>query len=713
MKRVLPSTFGFRIGRLLAVCAALVGLARAETVWAIGTESTQAERDLIVTVDSRWTGGSWGGYYPLRIRANNRSVERTVLFRFKGPNDQPSTDVSREVTISDNSAVQFTLLVPLTCEVTSGRLTVSENGQDLATFSIALPGFQPQDSGHPATLVITDELVDFRPLDSAVRSILMAAAPAMPMHYGYMPAGGNEYHEVIAPVMLPDTWLAYSGVDLVAIPFDTLARLSPSNRSALVHWCRTGGNLLLYPSSHDDQPQALRERAVRLLGLPATMSAEKEWRPASSTERRTIPVVAVDDYGNAIIPGGSPGMPIPAIDVTEAVKGRETIEPAEAQRPKFDWRVDPPPFSSQSLMAGSVTVFSMNPFPGQPLDWAWFLESLPFDKARWRERTGISARGANDHFRSFSIPGVSDVPVTAFLLLITSFSIVIGPLNYLYCMRQRKLQLLVVTIPAIAFGTSVLLFGYSLVAYGISTKARSRSLTLIDQPSLSAVTTTRMALYSGMAPSDGLSVSPETAVYNVWPPSGTVQSGEIDWTQGQQVAGWLRSRTRTQFLTVQHHEFRSRLTIRPVDADRLSVDNGLEWNLSLLAVADESGKVFFGRNIPAGGTATLSPISSTDQRDLGSAIRTHQPEEIDVRNGSSFLNTLVTTRRRWRGPAEQWKASGGFLEQSLQQLTQSLSSPAGMNPGTYFAVEEGYSSSDLGLRNLQQIDSDHFIAGRY
>ena len=87
-----------------------------------------------------------------------------------------------------------------------------------------------------------------------------------------------------------------------------------------------------------------------------------------------------------------------------------------------------------------------------------------------------------------------------------------------------------VTVPATALATSVLLVGYSVAAHGFSIRSRIRSLTVLDQGSHSAVTMARLALFAGVAPARGMQFSPETAVYPVFPPTTEPGvTGMADW----------------------------------------------------------------------------------------------------------------------------------------------------------------------------------------
>ena len=90
--------------------------------------------------------------------------------------------------------------------------------------------------------------------------------------------------------------------------------------------------------------------------------------------------------------------------------------------------------------------------------------------------------------------GVKGVPTTAFLVLMTLFTIIIGPVNYIFLVRRKQQYLLLITIPVFALMTSLSLFGYSVVAHGFGVKSRLRSMTILDQQSRTAVTTSRIAL---------------------------------------------------------------------------------------------------------------------------------------------------------------------------------------------------------------------------
>ena len=105
------------------------------------------------------------------------------------------------------------------------------------------------------------------------------------------------------------------------------------------------------------------------------------------------------------------------------------------------------------------------------------------------------------------IPGVGSAPVNSFLVLISLFVVAIGPVNYFLLQRQRKLYLLLITVPLGAGVVTSALFIYALVSDGLGVRARARSLTRIDQTSGRTVSWSRQSYYAGLAPSAGMSRS--------------------------------------------------------------------------------------------------------------------------------------------------------------------------------------------------------------
>ena len=93
-------------------------------------------------------------------------------------------------------------------------------------------------------------------------------------------AASYDEAEVIPPILLPEMWIAYSGLDIVAIPLDTFAGLPGTQRSALLDWVHTGGSLVLYNTQETPGPSS---RVDELVGFEA-FASRSEWQPADPSK---------------------------------------------------------------------------------------------------------------------------------------------------------------------------------------------------------------------------------------------------------------------------------------------------------------------------------------------------------------------------------------------------------------------------------------------
>jgi len=640
----------------------------------MGDERVRRADDFIVTINSRWVGSGRGGYYPIRVRIENRGPERSIEMRFTGRGDA-LPHVRRRVTVAQNGTVISTLLVPCVGSGTYGQFDVLSQGRVIEglTETINLPDTQYDGLASPALLVISPTTVNCDLFEIAVE---LSAETLSPYSGYYSSSRGN--YEVIPPELLPRSWIDYSGVDLVALSLAELDAMESEERDAVLKWVHTGGTLLVY-----DVGQESEETLGELLDLDGT-AAVGDWQQAD------------------------PGLRV-KLGETQTLSGSGE-SPAQATR-GFVWPEDA--FASRSVMLGKVYAFADNPFPGSPSDWAWLIRSIGRERLDWSTRHGMSARMSNSEFLEFLIPSVKGVPVGAFLVLITVFTILIGPLNYIYMLRRKRLYQLIVSIPLTAFLTTAALFAYSAIAHGFSTRSRVRSLTVLDQQSNTAVSMSRMALYSGLAPSGGLRFSPETAVYPIWPPYGGFDTGEVDWTESQQLAaGWLRSRTRTQFLTVSHWDYRGRVELQSSD-QKATLSNGLEWDLEAIVIRDDAGRTFYGTNIPAGASAEVVPITLDERRDFARLLDQHRPElpaDFADRGGGLFSGVSFDDYSENSGAMN---FEEGMMERSLQALKGVQSPNHAMANRSYIAVVADLPDIETGLETTRAEATQHVLVGHF
>ncbi len=694
-----PQSRGFRLSLVLAFLSVLATLAEfSHIAHAAGEQFTLSEHDLQIDVDSRWVGCSRGGYCPVRVRVTNRSLTRTLTFRimrFGGGQSLPT--VKQTLEVPQNGTLSLTLAVPMVNDTTTGEFRVEHNGAPLERMkhTVTFPDSAPYERSRTAMIVVAPGVVDTQAFEDGVSTFQHAGgAIAAGRHFGSRSPGSL----VLPPSSLPSSWIDYSGVDLVAITQDSLAKLPRVTRTALTQWTRCGGTLLVTTMGDMTKEQPALQTLLAPEGASASFS---EWRDANVSERNASQIVSIDTSGG-----------VASMSPPQGLLG--------------EWSRESAPFRVSEMGFGKVVAFSQNPFPGTAHDWFWLLKATGGERQwNWVQRNGVSARGHNPDFLQFLIPGLRGVPVIMFLVLITLFSVIIGPVNYLVLAKRRQLHLLILSIPAIALVTSLFLFGYAVVAHGFGIKVRSRSLTLIDQSSQSAVTLNRLSMYAGQAPSAGLRFSRDTAIYPIWPEGERFEGGQVDWSDTQALtSGWLRSRTRTQFLTVRHRTERGRLEITPNAATQVSVANGFEWGFEHLVVQDEKGQLFVGSDIPAGATASLNLLSGEGHfKAVSEAMQRfpmEMPDGVTGLNRNDFLWGGHPYRSRHYyysggGGPETPAASASQLELTWAQLRNINQSPiAGEKPKRiYFGLASQTPNVELGVTKANEVAGSHVVMGRW
>jgi len=695
---------------LLMFIAGLCLASAPASVWASGSDYIHRTKDLIVTVDSRWAGGQYGGYTPIRIRVRNTGKKQDLLFRFTAAGEPRGTRVQRSITVGQNETRELTLSVPLTGSIgnysyAGGRLDVFVNGRvaNSLSDSLNLPEAASGIVNCPSLLVISPEKkIDCEQFSLAANSVFMKQATRL----GYSSYGHSysEDTEVIDAALLPDEALDYSGLDILAISLADLKTVSPSQRSGLLDWVQTGGKLIVFETGrpaqdHPDLPG--------VLGLPA----QADWRSAPERSVRGISVFTEEQL-NEMRYNGS---------VSRAVEelAGDVEKLNQNERVKYLWPESSDAFSTHQLMLGYVIAFPDNPFPGTPHDWGWMFKAVNTQDWRWTDRYGMSIRTPDDESVLFAIPGVGGVPKVAFIVLITAFTVVIGPLNYFFLKRRRQLYLLVVTIPAIAFLTSCALFAYAAFSDGFGVTSRTRSLMVLDQRTKTAVTLSRSALYAGVAPTSGLKFTSETAVFPIWSAGQDPPVGTLDWSGGQHfTAGWIRSRTPMQFLTVGHRTERGRLEVTPGAGATIKVANGFAWNMKALAVIDEEGRTYFGDNVPAGGSAQIAAMAPADLLKTLRKIETDHP--FDIFPGAVTSPGAVTggTSARPLIPEVEESTHYNFSDGSLESNISRLLKPKNVNElqerhRTYIAVFSENPGIEMGVEYTDAEGDFHMLWGRY
>lgn len=269
--------------------------------------------------------------------------------------------------------------------------------------------------------------------------------------------------------------------------------------------------------------------------------------------------------------------------------------------------------------------------------------SLPAGTANWRlpadRAPGWNA--VSPGVLRLSMGSIGRVRARAYLVILLFFSVIIGPVNYMFLRNRRRHVLLVLTAPLISVLFLLVLALYVVVGEGFGVHTRIASLTMLDEVRQQAVTRASVSLYAaGMTPRTGMSFPRDTAVF----PLGGVDAAEdltLDWTESQRfTSGLLRARTPANIETIDLRRARERLVFTRA-ADGISVVNGLGVNVTRLDLRTPDGHFVLDGPLTAGGRAALrARRTATPLVDVVHPFFTRFNEIEAAQPSGSYLATL-------------------------------------------------------------------------
>jgi len=226
---------------------------------------------------------------------------------------------------------------------------------------------------------------------------------------------------------------------------------------------------------------------------------------------------------------------------------------------------------------------------------------------------GVST-SALDWRASMAIPGVGELPLETFVLLLLVFAVAIGPVNFMVLRKLRRPSLLLVTIPAVSLGTSVALVLYGMLQAGVDVKTASVSLTLLDQREDRAHVVEERVLYAGLSPGAGLRPAAGTSVYPRFADEDP-DFYEVDYSRGVLMArGYLPVRTPAHQLLLSERTSRLGLSFAAGDGG-LRVTNELDVAVAEVLARDADGTLHHvepASPIAAGSSVRLEALEAMD-----------------------------------------------------------------------------------------------------
>jgi len=516
-----------------------------------------------------------------------------------------------------------------------------------------------------------------------------------------------QHVDILPPGELPEEWINYTCFDLICISRSDLEQLVAQHGDrwrAIREWLAGGPTLCVYDTPIDTDSL---DELDRLLGLGPRQGrsgervAEGVWRrPQASNADRVIRGFDRRD------------MPVP-----------QGIVPGNWQGAAAG---DGVPFVIREADLGRVVaIVSDEPFGSEAGRMNWLFNEIGRENWMWYQRHGMSMHRENADYWNLIIPGIGRAPVGSYLVLITLFVIVIGPVNYYWLRKRKRLYLLLVTVPLGAALVTVALLNYALLTDGLGVRVRVRSFTNLDQRNQRSVSWSRQSYYAGLAPSRGLEFPATAALYPIeqYPSDRRRRQGRdyrMTWDEGQHLtSGYVSSRSTSQFMIVNAAGSDRRLVVSRKAGDAApTIQNRLGVAIQWLALRDSDGGLFGAQDVAPDQTVRLQPMetnsASTELSRLYFDLRPEFPEGYDAR----YYRNAFGFQRRYYSPwtnVDQNLAPPGFSQGVLERhlRLQSSTGLKSLAPGSYLAVTQQGVDVPLGYQRLREEASFHLVHGTW
>lgn len=277
-----------------------------------------------------------------------------------------------------------------------------------------------------------------------------------------------------------DSWLAYSQLDIMLMPFPVLERMEqnqPGQIRAIREWVAAGGELWTYAATSksvnkSDWIGALPDRALQQFAY-----VQKPEKALSLNRDNDFSQIDFQpwNYGTTFTPASSYGSGSGAEKrkaVYDELKTANHPMTLSQKRNELLAGVQIMPFGFGRVVA----IESEDPFPGSFQLW----QGLKSPVQDWDTRHGVNYARGTDSYWAWLMAAVGQPPVTMFVILNGLFVLVMGPLLYFVLRRRARLYLLYFMAPALALLTTLGLFAYAFVLDGFDNRARIRQLTWFD-----------------------------------------------------------------------------------------------------------------------------------------------------------------------------------------------------------------------------------------
>jgi hypothetical protein len=395
-----------------------------------------------------------------------------------------------------------------------------------------------------------------------------------------------------------------------------------------------------------------------------------------------------------------------------AVSVSKTDDLADASHASLNWGR-----GSIILTKGDLRNFSEN-------DWMSLREvSAGCQRVPFEYIAGLGGLGDAEVYQG--VPGVGKPPLFFFLFLATGFTLLIGPGCLIVLGKFKKRSLILLLVPLISFGVTLLLAAYGILVDGFDYRVCRISSSYLDQDNQILISHSENAVFSGRQPQP-LKVENDTVLLpyrnrvknryyyedlnNIYQAntdeSSTVVSGRVfKARQLHQVATLGVRRLDGTFRISMTQEESS-------EFPKLNATNGLGFPVEL-AIAKQGGKFYIIKSISEDAVAEMVSIAEDDLKrvlnDYLAELRNESLDREDIR-GQKIPTALSDFSRSGNASADVYDTSIGQTWRQSWLLRGQLD--ALKNGEFWLVARDNPWVEDLNPRSLYQYQI-HFIFGRW
>jgi hypothetical protein len=522
---------------------------------AAGGYRTAEVDSLRITLDSEWCNQASPGYWPIRLEITNFGQDRVIEFygngvRYWSMGPSCPLNVRQLIPLKKSDHVKLTIPIPIFAENENIQLIIREHGRTLQQFGYS--SIQSNKMG--GALIIADSLTPFGAIAGNLLRTVSPGRITFPPSGGPIayPSGytGSKLDFILDPARIPSNWIGLTSLMAIFISSKEWEKLAEAQKEALLNWTASGGEFICVDGDFSTL-------------IPDSQMQPSNWR---SNRFYSFPSHQTASYYFGHI---------------------HLLQSSEV-------------FKSSPPGAVDYLLREIYNTPGDND------RSLPANRASgW---TTFSKQG----FR-LPIPGIEGPPVRSYLGILILFSLLIGPVNYVWLLQKRRQVLFVLTAPIISVVFILLLAGYAVLGEGLGISGRIESFTLLDQKTNRAATRASVSMYAaGMAPGNGLQFSRNVAVYPVGLDGhGSRDQQMLDLTELQQFSsGLAKARSPINFEEISFRPARERLSFHHANGG-ITVVNALGATLTRLFYRDGEGLFSLTAPLKAGGKAILKHVNSS------------------------------------------------------------------------------------------------------